>query len=135
MKSLLRSFIINIAALYIASNIIPGMMYSGGIQTLIFATLVLAIMNLLIRPIINILLLPINLITLGAFRWLVNVFVLFLLIVVISNLNIEAFSFSGFEYQGFTVPDIEVSRFWSIVLSSLTISFTNAFLFWLAKEE
>ncbi|MCH7951840.1 phage holin family protein [Patescibacteria group bacterium] len=135
MKSLIRSFAINLAALQAAVMLLPGVTNTGGIQSLIGAILVLAIINLLIRPIISLLLLPINLLTLGAFRWLVNVIILFLLTLLVADLSVSAFTFEGFNYQGFTIPQLEISKFWTLVLASLTLSITNSFLFWLSTES
>lgn len=134
MKSLLRSFIINLAALSIAVMVIPGFANTGGAKTLIIAILVLAVINLFIRPVISLLLLPINLITLGAFRWLINVIVMALLTALVLDLKISSFVFDGIDYQGFVVPAMQISRFWTLVLVSLSLSASNAFLFWLAKE-
>lgn len=135
MKNLLRSFVINIAALQIAIMLIPGTKNTGSEQTLIFAILVLSLINLLIRPIISLLLLPINLITLGSFRWLINVAVLYILSLIVSELKIQSYTFSGFNYQGFIIPNMNISKFWTLVFTSATISISNAFLFWLAKEN
>lgn len=135
MKSMLRSLVINAAALYLTMGFIPGASYNGGAQTIFTATIVLSVINRLIKPIISLLLLPINLITLGSFRWLVNVITLFLLTLIMSQLTINKFVFPGLELNGFIVPEIEVSRFWSFVISSASISLINSFLFWLAKGE
>lgn len=134
-KKYLRSFVINFSALYITSLVIPGMSYLGGIKTLIIATIGFSIMNLFIRPLIDLLFLPINLVTMGMFRWLVNVCVLFLLIFVIENLKIDPFTFPGFQYRGFVIPQIYISKFFSLALSSASISLVNIFLFWLAKDD
>lgn len=133
MKSLLRSFIINLAALQMAVILLPGMTNTGGFKTLAWAVLVLAIMNLLVRPIISLLLLPINLLTLGAFRWLINVAVLFLLTLIVAELKITEFAFPGLSFKGFVIPSMQISNFLSLVLASATISLINSFLFWLAS--
>ena len=135
MKSILRSIVINFAALQMAVYLIPGLKNQGSNKTLLSAVIVLAIINLLIRPIISLLLLPINLITLGSFRWLINVAVLFILTLTVTELKAEAFTFSGFNYHDFIVPQLKISTFWTLVLSSATISISNTFLFWLAKEN
>jgi putative membrane protein len=135
MKSLLRSIIYNIAAFHLASLIIPGLNYTGGLKTLFIAVIVLSVMNISIKPIINLLLLPINVLTLGMFRWVVNVLVLFLLILVVSNIQISSFIFPGIEFHGFIIPDIHVSNFWTLLISSVTISLVYTFLIWLCKES
>lgn len=135
MKSLIRSAIINLAALYVAVALIPGFVNTGGSRTLFVAVVVLALMNVLIRPIISLLLLPINLLTVGAFRWLINVVVLGLLTLAVKDLKVTAFTLPGFDYQGFIIPSLEISRLISLVISSVVVSLTNAFLIWLSHEE
>lgn len=135
MKPTLRAFIFNLTALQISVNLIPGFTNSGGIQTLIISTIIFGLMNQLVRPIVSMLFLPINLITMGAFRWLINVCVLFLLTLIVYNLNINSFLFHGIQYKGFIVPQMEISYFWTLALTSAVISLTNAFLYWLIKDK
>ena len=135
MKSLLRSFIISLASLQSAILLIPGVSNNGGTKSLVLATLVLGLMNRLIRPLISLLLLPVNLITMGAFRWIVNVMVLFLLTLAVSQINITSFTFPGYTFRGFVMPELEVTKFWTLVVASLTISLTSSFLIWVSSEE
>ena len=92
-------------------------------------------MNRLIRPLISLLLLPVNLITMGAFRWIVNVMVLFLLTLAVSQIKITSFTFPGYTFRGFVMPELEVTKFWTLVVASLTISLTSSFLIWVSSEE
>lgn len=133
MKSLLRSFVINIAALWLVTQILPGVSFIGGYQTLLLAAITLTIVNLLVKPLINLLLLPINLLTLGAFRWLVNVATLYLVTLLIPQFQISEFLFPGFLYQGFIIPQINLTAFWVLVLSSFLISLIGSFFYWLIK--
>ncbi|OGY18367.1 MAG: hypothetical protein A2900_04155 [Candidatus Chisholmbacteria bacterium RIFCSPLOWO2_01_FULL_50_28] len=135
MKSLLRSFIISLASLQSAILLIPGVSNNGGTKSLVLATLVLGLMNRLIRPLISLLLLPVNLITMGAFRWIVNVMVLFLLTLAVSQIKITSFTFPGYTFRGFVMPELEVTKFWTLVVASLTISLTSSFLIWVSSEE
>ena len=131
MKSLIRSFIFNIFVLQLAVNLIPGVSCEEGLKTLVLAAIALAFFNLLIKPIINLLLLPINLLTLGMFRWVVNVVILYLLTIVVPNFEIAGFQFAGFSYGNFFLPMIFINSFWNTVLVSFFLSFVLGFLYWL----
>ena len=131
MNSLIRSLIFNVFALQLASTVIPGVSYNGGLGTLGLAAFAMAIFNLLGRPIINLLLLPINLLTLGMFRWVVNVIILYLLTIVVTNFKVHGFEFTGFSYLNFVIPQFYINSFWSTVLTSFLLSFTLSFLYWL----
>jgi len=133
MKRLLRSFVINTAALWLVTQILPGVGYAGGYQTLLLTALALTIVNLLVKPLINLLLLPINLLTLGAFRWLVNVAALYLVTLIVPQFQINSFLFPGFTYQGFIIPSINLTVFWVFVLTSFLISLISSLFYWVVK--
>lgn len=133
MKRLLRSFVINTATLWLVTQILPGVGYAGGYQTLLLAALALTVVNLLVKPLINLLLLPINLLTLGAFRWLVNVAALYLVALIVPQFQINSFLFPGFTYQGFIIPSINLTVFWVFVLTSFLISLISSLFYWVVK--
>lgn len=133
MKKYLRLLLFNFVSLWITSFILEGVGYLGGYQTLAIAAGVLTLVNLLVKPLVNILLLPINLITLGTFRWLINVITLYLVTVIVPQFKIVAFKFTGSAYQGFIIPQIYISTFWAFVLASFVISLITSFLLWLTK--
>lgn len=82
--------------------VIPGITVSGFIAALI-VVVIMSIVNLLIRPIIQFISLPLNVITLGLFSLVINAF-LFLLIAKFSP---------GFQIDGFW------SGFWGAIILSI----------------
>lgn len=131
MKSLIRSFVFNIFALQLAASFIPGVSYRGGLRTLGLAAIALAAFNLLVKPIINLLFLPLNLLTLGMFRWVVNVIILYLLTITVPQFKIYGFDFPGFSYQNLSLSSAFINSFWTTVLTSFFLSFVLSFLDWL----
>lgn len=133
MKKLLRSILINVLSLWLTSVAVQGFSYDGGWQTLALAAVIFGVINLLIRPLVKLFLLPINLLTLGLLGWLVNVLMLYLLTLLVPKIKIEAFDFLGFTYKGLVVPALRISRFYCAVLASFLISTISGFLHWLAE--
>lgn len=133
LKKYLRLFLVNLAAFWLATNWLGGVTASGGIKTLLYAALVLTLVNLFVRPLLKLLLLPINLLTLGAFRWLVNVLALYLVTLLVPELKITGFLFPGFTWQGFVIPEIYLSDFWALTATSFLLSLVVTSLLWLAK--
>lgn len=131
MKFFIRAFVFNLFALQLAARIIPGVSYGENLETLGLAALALAAFNLLVKPIVNLLLLPINLLTLGMFRWVVNVVILYLAMIVVPNFKIVGFNFPGFTFQNFTLPSFFVNALGNTVLTSFFLSFISGFLYWL----
>lgn len=68
---LLAVWIINAAALFLVGSLIDGI-HLGGFGSAMVAALVLGLVNTLIRPILVILTLPVTLLTLGLFIFVIN---------------------------------------------------------------
>ncbi|CAG2126792.1 phage holin family protein [Cupriavidus plantarum] len=87
---LLAVWIINAASLFLVGNVINGIEL-GGFGSAMIAALVLGLVNTLIRPILVLLTLPVTLLTLGLFIFIINA----LLFLFVGNL------LQGFVVQGF----------------------------------
>lgn len=131
MKTILRYFFINTTSLWITSQLIAGLTYTGGIKTLLIGGIVFTLINFFLVPLLKILLLPLNLLTLGFFAWLINVLALYALTAMISEFHLVPFRFAGFTYNGFLIPDLNLSVFWVAVAASLMIGIITHFLQWL----
>ena len=131
MRTLLRYFLINTVALYLTTEAIKGLSYSGGVQTLLLGGLVFTGINLILIPLLRILLLPLNLLTVGVFAWVTNVLALYALTALVPAIRLSSFDFPGLIYQGFTVPPAHLSALWVAILSSLLIGLLTHVLHWL----
>ena len=133
MKSFLRGIVVNIITLFSITQTIGGIDYSGKFLVIVWASVYLSIFNLIIKPLLNLLLMPINLLTLGASRWIINVFVLFLVTLFLSEFKIVGISFPGFSFAGFIIPKINLTFFWSLILISFIIEAFSSFVSWVLK--
>lgn len=131
MKTLLRYFLINLVSLFLTTRIIPGLTYIGGVKSLLLGALVFMLINIILVPLLKILFLPLNLLTLGLFAWLINVLALYALTTIVSDFQLVPYNFSGASMLGITVPAVELSTFWVAVVSSLLIGLITHFLQWL----
>lgn len=132
-KKYLRLFLINFLALWLVGKVLAGINFIDGYQTIALAALTLTLADFLIKPLIKLLLFPINLLTLGSFRWLVDVIVLKIITMIIPQFQITGFQFTGFIYNGFTIPSMFIIIFWAYVLTSLIISLITTLILWLIK--
>lgn len=131
MKSVLRYFLINLVALYAATYLIGGLTYSGGLQSLLIGAAAFALINILLVPLLKILFLPLNLLTLGLFAWLTNVLALYAL-TSISDFKLSAYFFPGAKLGIIILPEVALSVFWVAVAASFLIGFITHFLHWLS---
>lgn len=89
MRKLLISWLISGLALYIAGNIIPGI-YISTLEATLIAAIILGVINAFIKPIILIFTLPINLLTLGLFTFVINGFVLMITASLVSGFEVRS---------------------------------------------
>ncbi len=90
MYSLITRLLINILALLLVAYMVPGIMVDGFFIALIVAVL-LGILNVFIKPVLILLTLPITLLTLGLFTFVINA----LLFWFVASF-VEGFAVSGF---------------------------------------
>ena len=115
-------FIFHTVGLWFTSQLLPGVVILGTWQTLVAAGAVLTFLTLFIQPILKILIIPINFLTLGLASWVVNVIILWLLTVFMPQIQIHALNFSGTTILGIIVPPIQVSYTISLILATFLLS-------------
>jgi putative membrane protein len=134
-RLLLRSLAINVICIVIASQVLAGVMtYVGGVTTLLTAALVIAIVNLLIKPIINLLLLPLNLVTMGLFRWIANLVTLYIVTWLVPNIQIHSFIFPGLNLTFLIIPAIPFSAFGAFIVTTLVLTAVFHLVYWLLQD-
>lgn len=102
---------ITAAGLWVASELVSGFSVRDG-STLVWAAIVLGIVNAVVRPIAVVLTFPFTLLTLGLFLWVINA----------AMIGLAAWFLDGFEIAGFG------SALLGAFLVSLTGWIGNAFI-------
>lgn len=103
MRGIIIRTVITAAGLWLADTLLAGVRIDGG-WTLVFAALVLGIINAIIRPVLLVITIPITVITLG----------LFILV-----LNAAMFGLAAALFEGFSVDS-----FWSALAGTIIVSIT-----------
>jgi len=88
--NLIIRLLLNALAVFALANLLTGVYVDGYLGAIIVAV-VLSILNLLVKPILVILTLPVTIITLGLFLLVINA-----LIILLADKLIDGFSVSGF---------------------------------------
>lgn len=92
---ILIRLLINAAALWAATRLVPGISFTGESWLLLVVALVFGVLNAAVRPILWLLTLPFLLVTLGLFTFVLNAFMLWLTGAMSDALGI------GFHVDGF----------------------------------
>ena len=111
--------LVNAAALWVATRIVPGVTYSGSLLPLLGVALVFGIVNAFIRPVAKLLALPLIILTLGIFALVVNGLMLWLTSSLSESLGL------GFH----------VSGFWAAFFGSLVVSIVSTLLWMFVRDD
>ncbi|MEK7521748.1 MAG: phage holin family protein [Patescibacteria group bacterium] len=133
MHRILRSFFIHAFAIWFVAKNFGGIDYGNSLQFLALGALALTIADGILKPLINLLLLPFNLVTLGLFRWVSGVITLYIATTLVNGFSIIPFVYPGLKSAWFIIPQISFGLFGAYIISAFLISFVSGWLFWLCS--
>jgi len=129
MKKLIRGFIINFSSFWLVMYSFPAFNYEAPTD-LFLPALAFSFLSLFIKPLLNIITLPLNFITMGMFSWLSAVITLYLVFVLIPEVKFSGFEFSGLNISGFVLPTFYIGKLLALGIGSFLISLTCAIIRW-----
>jgi len=110
---LIINLILNTLAVAVAAYVLPGVFVESAVAALVVAIL-LGVVNVVVKPLLVLLTLPITVVTLGLFLFVINALMILLV--------------------DWLVPGFQVDGFWWALLFSLVVSLVGSFLSALANE-
>ena len=110
--------LVNAAALWVATRVVPGVSYTGGWLPMLGVALVFGIVNAFIRPVAKILTFPIVIVTLGLFLLVINGLMLWLTSALSDALAL------GFHVRGF----------WAAFWGALVVSIVSTILSMMMRD-
>ena len=85
--------LINMAALGITAAILPGIKVKG-FWSAFLAVVVISLLNSFIRPFLEMVSLPVNILTLGLFSWIITAFIIWLTSLIIKGFQVKNFGWA-----------------------------------------
>jgi putative membrane protein len=113
-KAFLAKWLVTVVSIFIVANLFK-LVHVEGLGVLVLAAFVLGILNAFVRPLLLLLTLPINILSLGFFTLVINAFLLY--------------AVAGL------VPGFEITGFFRAFLAALLISLINAMTNFLLHKE
>lgn len=120
MKKFFTVFSREVVALYLATQVASGISFENHIEGIIITGVSLALARYIVKPVISILLLPINLATLGLFKFLAHAATLWVVDVALDSFRVQNFNFGGFSSR---IVDIPAVSFDSPIMAYIAFSF------------
>lgn len=133
MKTFLRNISIYTLCLYLTTRIVEGATIGGAFWTLLSAGLVLTLFFVLLKPILSLITLPVNMVTLGLFNIFINALLLYLLTIFVTAFSIVAFTSTSLNIFGFIIPSITFNTFFAYIYTAFVLTIINSFIRWLIE--
>lgn len=122
MKKILKFTLLLTFALITANQIWGNLFFQTIPWAIIKTAFILSIFEVILKPIIKILLLPINILTLGTFRIIINTFGLYLVTFLFSDFQIRNINSPATNFWGIQIPQLNFVNFFAYLVTSFTIS-------------
>jgi len=122
MRDFLRQSLLNSFSLYLVAAVYPGLIIPQNLWQLLWIGLAFTLLNFLAKPVLKLILLPLNLITLGLLSWLVQVLVLVIAVRLLPTLQVVPAILPAWHQSGFSVPALSINIWLSFILASLSLS-------------
>lgn len=134
MKKVIRIIAIQTVGLFVASTIASGLSFQDQFEGLLITGVALGVATMLVKPILNILLLPLTLATLGLFKFLSNAITLYIVDIGLTQFSVNAFEFPGLTSKYLDLPPVKLSPgVLSYIGFALVISVVSGVINWLRK--
>ena len=106
---MLKRLIVNAVILLVLAELLSGVRMVGGASTIFLAAAALGIANALIRPLLLLITLPLNLLTLGLFTFVINALMIQLTSVLVPGFSLESFGWAFLAAVLFSVASVIIS--------------------------
>lgn len=123
MKKITRMIIFSATALFLTSLWNEGFKVNFTPLIFIRTILLVALFYYLVIPISKIILLPINLLTLGLLSTFLYFILFYLFITRFSLVKITPWDFLGITFNGFVIKSLHIGYLTNLILSSISLSF------------
>lgn len=116
MSRLIFHIIAGILGLWLAIRFVPGVKFEGEFKYLILAGSLLGLINFFIKPVLKAITLPLRIITLGLFNWIINMAIIWIVDVIF--------------------PELIIPGIWPLFLTTLIVWLLHFFLgFYTSKKS
>lgn len=131
MRGVIKNILLYAFALYITHLLFQGLIIHGDFKTFLIGGLLLAIGFKILKPVLSIISLPFNILSLGLFSIFIIAFIFFLITLVYPFIEIRPFLFPGISFWGLEIHPFKASLLLSYCIISATIYLLTKAVDWM----
>ena len=135
MKKFLKNWFINSVALAVIGWFFTGIQVSYQPYDFFLAALLLTVIIKLMKPVFELVFLPLNLLTLGVFRWIRTVISLGLLTYIANGVSLKGFYFPGLWLGAIEIQPFSAPSFISLIVGAILLNLCKKAIRWILKTK
>ncbi|MBI2616913.1 phage holin family protein [Candidatus Gottesmanbacteria bacterium] len=131
MRYLFKKYFIVTVSLFCLVQIIPAVTVSGSLKNFLIASGVLGILLIIVKPIANIILLPLNILTLNLSAWLLIIAITFLWSLVTPSVSISSWVVEPFTLGPITITSARLPSWEVVIISGILLTLLMRLFGWM----
>ncbi len=131
---IIRNILLEAISLYILTQLLPGFIVFGGIQTYLIGGAILWLLSITLKPALNFVAAPFYLITFGLVSIITHALIFFILTKIIHSIQIMSFTLASFSLLGVTIPKFSFNLLEAFIIVAATQIMIKWIILWIAKE-
>lgn len=128
MKTIVRVVLLQTIALFLTALLLPGLIILGGWPTYLIGGVLLSILSFALKPLLQLIAFPLNIITFGLFNCVINALLLWILTILVAKINVHTFTTPSVAVAGLGIPNIHI---YSIIPAYIVIAVVLAGITWI----
>lgn len=133
MKTVLKRYLIITLSFLLLTQVITAVKLNVSLTELLKSTFILTFIHYIFRPLANLIALPINILTMNLFSWLINIMVFYLWTVVTPKLEIRSWHFPGIANGQFSLSPMDFPSWQVLILSAIILTVFIKLFEWVIK--
>lgn len=129
MIKVIKKYILVALCLHFLTLIVPAFRINGPWYDIFYSSFILTVLLIIIKPVLNLIMLPLNILTLNLSGWILNILIFYLWTYLVPNVSITAWKFQGAEFGIVSLAPMDFSYFPTLIIISilfiLLLQFTN----------
>lgn len=130
MKSIVKKIALYSFSLWLTTFLAAGLVIKDGILTFLVAGFVFYLLQRVLKPILQLITIPLNMATLGFFSLIINAVILYVLTMIVPQVKIVPFVFLGYNISGFVIPQMSFNQITAFVAIALILTVIKRALEW-----
>lgn len=134
MKFIFKKYLLTSLALFITTQLLPALSIKSQWQGFLYASLLLGILFYIVRPILTLIMFPINLLTLNLSSWLIQIGIFYIWTILGGGLlTVTSWQFPGIHTGLITLSPFDLLKWQVIIVASIIYILFNKLLDWICK--